>query len=153
MNKPGRLLSLVMFLLQTSQHSDVVIVHDYTNSGVKELVKSFSERWAATTILTATPAPDLSQLLVALSTFHTNDLRYMVLLCSANTTRTVFDMVRDQNLESRRVRWLVVEEEPDLADPLLYTLREGSLVGKAARIKSGLYEIYSSFVNHENQVR
>ncbi|KAK4313239.1 hypothetical protein Pmani_015416 [Petrolisthes manimaculis] len=142
-----------MFLMQTSQHSDVVIIYDYTNSGVKELVESFSERWAATTLLTATPAPDLSQLLVALTSFHTNDLRYMVLLCSANTTRTIFDMVRDQNLESRRVRWLVVEEEPDLTDPLLYTLREGSLVGKAVRIKSGLYEIYSTYVNHENQVR
>ncbi|KAK3864235.1 hypothetical protein Pcinc_030055, partial [Petrolisthes cinctipes] len=128
--------SLALDHLQTSQHSDVVIVHDYTNSGVKELVKSFSERWAATTILTATPAPDLSQLLVALSTFHTNDLRYMVLLCSANTTRTVFDMVRDQNLESRRVRWLVVEEEPDLADPLLYTLREGSLTATSGIFKA-----------------
>ncbi|KAK4313222.1 hypothetical protein Pmani_015399 [Petrolisthes manimaculis] len=89
----GLLVSLVLFLLQPSQHTEVVIIHDYTLPGVKELAESFSERWAATTLLTATPAPDLSQLLVALTSFHTNDLRYLVLLCSANTTRTVFDMV------------------------------------------------------------
>ncbi|KAK3896081.1 hypothetical protein Pcinc_000268 [Petrolisthes cinctipes] len=91
------LSSLVLFLLQPSQHTEVIIIHDYTLPGVKELVESFSERWAATTILTATPAPDLSQLLVALTSFHTNDLRYMVLLCSANTTWTVFDMVFEKN--------------------------------------------------------
>ncbi|KAK3896073.1 hypothetical protein Pcinc_000260 [Petrolisthes cinctipes] len=89
----GLLVSLVLFLLQPSQHTEVVIIHDYTLPGVKELAESSSERWVATTILTASPAPDLSQLLVALTSFHTNDLRYMVLLCSANTTRTVFDMV------------------------------------------------------------
>ncbi|KAK3881647.1 hypothetical protein Pcinc_013924 [Petrolisthes cinctipes] len=85
--KGSILPSLVLFLLQPSHPNDVVIIYDYTLPGVKELVESFSERWAATTILTATPAPDLSQLLVALTSFHTNDLRYMVLLCSANTTR------------------------------------------------------------------
>ncbi|KAK4313215.1 hypothetical protein Pmani_015392 [Petrolisthes manimaculis] len=122
------LSSLVLFLLQPSQHTEVIIIHDYTLPGVKELAESFSERWAATTILTATPAPDLSQLLVALTSFHTNDLRYMVLLCSANTTWTVFDMVSRHNLESRRVRWLVVGEDSSLiATSLSTTLREGSL--------------------------
>ncbi|KAK3896053.1 hypothetical protein Pcinc_000240 [Petrolisthes cinctipes] len=126
--EPTILSSLLLFLLRPSQDTEVVIIHDYT-SGVKELVESLSERWAATTILTATPAPDLSQLLVALTSFHTNDLRYMVLLCSANTTRTVFDMVSHHNLESRRVRWLMVWEKPTLAvTNLLYSMREGSMV-------------------------
>ncbi|KAK3896080.1 hypothetical protein Pcinc_000267 [Petrolisthes cinctipes] len=124
----GKLLSLVLFLLQPSQHTEVVIIHDYTVPDVKEVVQFATERWAATTILTATPAPDLSQLLVALTSFHTNDLRYMVLLCSANTTRTVFKMVSRHNLESRRLRWLVVGEEPDLAETLLNIVREGSMV-------------------------
>ncbi|KAK3896076.1 hypothetical protein Pcinc_000265 [Petrolisthes cinctipes] len=124
----GLLVSLVLFLLQPSQHTEVVIIHDYTLPGVKELAESSSERWVATTILTASPAPDLSQLLVALTSFHTNDLRYMVLLCSANTTRTVFDMVSRHNLESRRVRWLVVGKEPNVANTLPLSLREGSMV-------------------------
>ncbi|KAK4313220.1 hypothetical protein Pmani_015397 [Petrolisthes manimaculis] len=128
----GLLVSLVLFLLQPSQHTEVVIIHDYTLPGVKELAESFSERWAATTLLTATPAPDLSQLLVALTSFHTNDLRYMVLLCSANTTRTVFDMVSRHNLESRRVRWLVVGKEPNVADTLPLSLREGSMESTTA---------------------
>ncbi|KAK3896065.1 hypothetical protein Pcinc_000252 [Petrolisthes cinctipes] len=149
----GLLVSLVLFLLQPSQHTEVVIIHDYTLPGVKELAESSSERWAATTILTATPAPDLSQLLVALTSFHTNDLRYMVLLCSANTTRTVFDMVSRHNLESRRVRWLVVANELNVADTLPHWLREGSMVGLAARVTSDLYNIYSSYVNQKNQVR
>ncbi|KAK3864236.1 hypothetical protein Pcinc_030056 [Petrolisthes cinctipes] len=106
------------------------------SAGVNKLAESFSERWAATTILTATPAPDLSQLLVALTSFHTNDLRYMVLLCSANTTRTVFDMVSGHNLESRRVRWLVVGEDPDLLDSLLYILREGSMTATTGIFKT-----------------
>ncbi|KAK4313243.1 hypothetical protein Pmani_015420 [Petrolisthes manimaculis] len=125
----------------------------HSRLGVNKLVESFSERWAATTLLTATPAPDLSQLLVALTSFHTNDLRYMVLLCSANTTRTIFDMVSDHNLESRRVRWLVVGEDPDLRDSLLYILREGSMVGIAERVQDSLYRIYYSYVNHDDQVR
>ncbi|KAK4313217.1 hypothetical protein Pmani_015394 [Petrolisthes manimaculis] len=128
----GLLVSLVLFLLQPSQHTEVVIIHDYTLPGVKELAESFSERWAATTLLTATPAPDLSQLLVALTSFHTNDLRYMVLLCSANTTRIVFDMVSRHNLESRRVRWLVVGKEPNVADTLPLSLREGSMESTTA---------------------
>ncbi|KAK4313229.1 hypothetical protein Pmani_015406 [Petrolisthes manimaculis] len=149
----GLLVSLVLFLLQPSQHTEVVIIHDYTLPGVNKLVESFSERWAATTILTATPAPDLSQLLVALTSFHTNDLRYMVLLCSANTTWTVFDMVSRHNLESRRVRWLVVGEDPYLADTLLYSVREGSMVGLTKRTTSDIYKIYSSYINHNNQMR
>ncbi|KAK4313223.1 hypothetical protein Pmani_015400 [Petrolisthes manimaculis] len=149
----GLLVSLVLFLLQPSQHTEVVIIHDYTLPGVKELAESFSERWAATTLLTATPAPDLSQLLVALTSFHTNDLRYMVLLCSANTTWTIFDMVSRHNLESRRVRWLVVANEPNVADTLPHWLREESMVGLAARVRSDLYNIYSSYVDHKNQVR
>ncbi|KAK4322295.1 hypothetical protein Pmani_006938, partial [Petrolisthes manimaculis] len=147
------LSSLVLFLLQPSQHTEVIIIHDYTLPGVKELAESFSERWAATTILTATPAPDLSQLLVALTSFHTNDLRYMVLLCSANTTWTVFDMVSRYNLESRRVRWLVLGEEGKLSDPIIHNIREGSLVGLIAPVNSYLFKILLSFVNQENQVR
>ncbi|KAK3852277.1 hypothetical protein Pcinc_041131 [Petrolisthes cinctipes] len=146
------LSSLVLFLLQPSQHTEVIIIHDYTLPGVKELVESFSERWAATTILTATPAPDLSQLLVALTSFHTKDLRYMVLLCSANTTWTVFDMVSRYNLESRRVRWLVFGEEAKLTDPIIHNIREGSLVGLIAPVNSYLFKILLSFVNQENQV-
>ncbi|KAK4313216.1 hypothetical protein Pmani_015393 [Petrolisthes manimaculis] len=149
----GKLLSLVLFLLQPSQHTEVVIIHDYTVPDVKEVVQFATERWAATTILTATPAPDLSQLLVALTSFHTNDLRYMVLLCSANTTWTVFDMVSRHNLESRRLRWLVVGEEPDLAETLLHIVREGTMVGLAARVTSDLYTMHSSYVDHTNQVR
>ncbi|KAK3896069.1 hypothetical protein Pcinc_000256 [Petrolisthes cinctipes] len=149
----GLLVSLVLFLLQPSQHTEVVIIHDYTLPGVKELAESSSERWVATTILTASPAPDLSQLLVALTSFHTNDLRYMVLLCSANTTRTVFDMVSRHNLESRRVRWLVVGKEPNVANTLPLSLREGSMVGLAVQESFSLYKIYRSYVNHKNQVR
>ncbi|KAK4313214.1 hypothetical protein Pmani_015391 [Petrolisthes manimaculis] len=145
------LSSLVLFLLQPSQHTEVIIIHDYTLPGVKELAESFSERWVATTILTATPAPDLSQLLVALTSFHTNDLRYMVLLCSANTTWTVFDMVSRYNLESRRVRWLVLGEEGKLSDPIIHNIREGSLVGLIAPVNSYLFKILLSFVNQENQ--
>ncbi|KAK3896058.1 hypothetical protein Pcinc_000246 [Petrolisthes cinctipes] len=149
----GLLASLVLFLLQPLQHIEVVIIHDYTLPGVNKLVESFSERWAATTILTATPAPDLSQVLVALTSFHTNDLRYMVLLCSANTTWTVFNMVSRHNLESKRVRWLVVGENLHLADSLRNILREGSMVGLAARVTSNMYKIFSSYVNHNNQMR
>ncbi|KAK4313226.1 hypothetical protein Pmani_015403 [Petrolisthes manimaculis] len=148
----GLLVPLVLFLLQPLQHIEVVIIHDYTLPGVNKLVESFSERWAATTLLTATPAPDLSQLLVALTSFHTNDLRYMVLLCSANTTWTVFDMVSRHNLESKRVRWLVVTENLHLADSLRNILREGSMVGLAARVTSNMYKIFSSYVNHNNQM-
>ncbi|KAK4313236.1 hypothetical protein Pmani_015413 [Petrolisthes manimaculis] len=151
--KGSILPSLVLFLLQPSHPNDVVIIYDYTLPGVNKIVESFSERWAATTLLTATPAPDLSQLLVALTSFHTNDLRYMVLLCSANTTRTIFDMVSNNNLESRRIRWLVVGEEPDLAATLLHTLREGSLVGIASRVNNNLYKMSFSYMNHENQMR
>ncbi|KAK4313235.1 hypothetical protein Pmani_015412 [Petrolisthes manimaculis] len=151
--EPTILSSLLLFLLRPSQDTEVVIIHDYT-SGVNKIVESFSERWAATTLLTATPAPDLSQLLVALTSFHTNDLRYMVLLCSANTTRTIFDMVSHHNLESRRVRWLVVWEKPTLAvTNLMYYMREGSMIGLAARDSSGSYKIYSSFVSHGSQLR
>ncbi|KAK3896055.1 hypothetical protein Pcinc_000242 [Petrolisthes cinctipes] len=144
----GLLVSLVLFLLQPSQHTEVVIIHDYTLPGVKELVESFSERWAATTILTATPAPDLSQLLVALTSFHTNDLRYMVLLCSANTTWTVFDMVSRHNLESRRVRWLVMGEEPYLADTLLYSVREGSMTATSGIFKA-VYDVMDPAISFQ----
>ncbi|KAK4313233.1 hypothetical protein Pmani_015410 [Petrolisthes manimaculis] len=126
----GLLVSLVLFLLQPSQHTEVVIIHDYT-----------------------LPALTLSQLLVALTSFHTNDLRYMVLLCSANTTWTVFDMVSRYNLESRRVRWLVLGEEPIVLDTFLPNLREGSMVGLAAPTTPDVYKIYSSYVNLMNQVR
>ncbi|KAK4311516.1 hypothetical protein Pmani_016984 [Petrolisthes manimaculis] len=120
--------------------------------GVNEVVQSASQLRAATTILTATPAPDLSQLLVALTSFHTNNLRYMVLLCSANTTRTIFDMVSRHNLESRRVRWLVVVEETYFVPFILYTLREGSMVGLATRVTADLYKIFSTYVNSDNQM-
>ncbi|MPC59492.1 Glutamate receptor ionotropic, delta-1 [Portunus trituberculatus] len=74
----------------------------------------------------------------------------ILLLCSSTNTTSVFSFVRQHNLESPGVWWLVIAES-DISWQLEGVLREGSQVVLAVRKSTSLYELLVAKVDTDGQ--
>ncbi|XP_069164789.1 probable glutamate receptor [Procambarus clarkii] len=90
---------------------------------------------------------DLSLLQEALTLPQTHSgFKHFLVLCSLKHTLSVFQYVREKQLESPRLWWLVVVVEPEAPDTLQHQLWEGSLVTLAVRTTPTTYTLMTSRV-------
>nr|XP_045610743.1 glutamate receptor ionotropic, delta-1-like [Procambarus clarkii] len=90
---------------------------------------------------------DLSLLQGALTLPQTHSgFKHFLVLCSLKHTLSVFQYVREKQLESPRLWWLVVVVEPEAPDTLQHQLWEGSLVTLAVRTTPTTYTLMTSRV-------
>ncbi|XP_068224352.1 glutamate receptor ionotropic, delta-2-like [Palaemon carinicauda] len=71
-------------------------------------------------------------------TLYSQEIRNVILICSPDNTREIFEKVRKKSLESSTIRWLVIMDE-DFRHSLQQILREGTQVAMATHNPNGTY--------------
>ncbi|KAK3864447.1 hypothetical protein Pcinc_029880 [Petrolisthes cinctipes] len=146
--------SLTLFILHNTQRRDIIIIHDSTspNAGLAGVVESCFRSLVDTTLLSYYPLLNLEAIVAPQKVVSKSSVRVVVVLCSPNNTRHIFEEVRERSLESRSVRWVVVTEEHHLLHSLSDVIREGTHVGLVLRVSANLYHLFTSNVQPNNKI-
>ncbi|ROT83246.1 hypothetical protein C7M84_023582 [Penaeus vannamei] len=86
------------------------------------------------------------------SFFHRENLRNVIVMCSAPNTVDVFRQVFKRKMESPTIYWWLILED-DVTQEVLDNMREGTQISVALKMDEAKYKLMRSFVNKDDQLK
>ncbi|KAK4316331.1 hypothetical protein Pmani_012515 [Petrolisthes manimaculis] len=148
-----RLTSLVHFLVSSSPGRQVVLLHDTSSlPDVRGVAERWWRGWGSLSVYLYSQRPGWVKEALEVGQQGTREgVRKVVVICSTLHTLHILRQVRDNTLESVRLRWFVVVLRGEVDVPgVLDTAREGTQLVLAVRQGLGIYRLYSTFLDVDN---
>ncbi|XP_069994988.1 coiled-coil domain-containing protein 34-like [Penaeus vannamei] len=124
------------------------LLHDLSAPDISPTVQAMNRRWGEVTVVTYDDL-DLLESMIR-SYYHVEEMRNVVVICSAENTMATFEMIRTRNLESPTVQWYVVLLD-NVVSELASVMREGTQVSVAVKKTLVSYGLAISFIDKKNK--
>ncbi|KAK3891557.1 hypothetical protein Pcinc_004557 [Petrolisthes cinctipes] len=145
--------SLVHFLVSSFPVRQVVLLHDTSSltADVRGVAEGWWRGWGSLSVYLYSQRPGwVKEALEVGQQGKREGVRKVVVVCSALHILHILRQVRDNTLESVRLRWYVVLRGEVDVPGVLDAVREGTQVALAVRQGLGIYRLYSTFLEVDN---
>ncbi|XP_068247832.1 uncharacterized protein [Palaemon carinicauda] len=116
--------NMMSLLIKSGSAHQLHVIYDDTNPGILAMMHVLNQAYSDVIGLSFSESSELLENVLK-SKIYKREMRNIVVVCNKDNTLSIFDKVRERNLESPTIHWYVIMQN-DYSSEMLNRLREGT---------------------------